>query len=99
MAGTVHEFTIGEFKGLVRDQLTDIRRGNDQVAADFARDVRATENPKIESGGGSHYPDGSFAHKDALAECVILEVSHSQQQEDLPFLADEYILGSNGRAQ
>ncbi|KAK0732054.1 hypothetical protein B0H67DRAFT_566536 [Lasiosphaeris hirsuta] len=100
MAGTVHEFTIDEFKGLVRDQLTDIRRGNDKVAADFAQDVYAGGSPKIvNEDGGSHHPDGSWSHKDAGVECVILEVSHSQQRQDLPFLADEYILGSNGRTQ
>jgi len=99
MAGNVHEFTIGEFKGLVRDQLTDIQRGNDQVAADFARDVRATESPKIERDGSSHCPDGSFKHKDATELGVILEVSHSQKRQDLPFLADNYILGSNGLTQ
>lgn len=36
---------------------------------------------------------------DAEVDCVILEVSYSQKRQDLPFLADEYILGSNGRAQ
>ncbi|KAK3357043.1 hypothetical protein B0T25DRAFT_538137, partial [Lasiosphaeria hispida] len=99
MAGTVHEFTIREFEGLVRDQLTDIRRGNDQAAADFAWGIRATGSPKIADDDGAHHPDGSFAHEDAGVECVILEVSHSQQRHDLPFLADEYILGSNGRTQ
>ncbi|KAK3359186.1 hypothetical protein B0T25DRAFT_532185, partial [Lasiosphaeria hispida] len=99
MAGTVHEFTIGKFKSQVTRQLFIIKQSNDQVAADFAQDICATESPKIESDGGSHYPDGSFAHKDAEVECVILEVSHSQQRQDLPFLADEYILGSNGRTQ
>ncbi|KAK3352424.1 hypothetical protein B0T25DRAFT_541958, partial [Lasiosphaeria hispida] len=57
------------------------------------------ENPKTEGDGSAHHPDGSFAHEDAGVGCVILEVSHSQQRHDLPFLADEYILGSNGRTQ
>ncbi|KAK5651293.1 hypothetical protein OQA88_12637 [Cercophora sp. LCS_1] len=99
MAGTIHEFVVDGFKGLVRDQLTDISRGNDQVAADFARDVCPTGSPKIERDGGSHCPDGSFAHEDATELGVILEVSHSQKRQDLPFLADEYILGSNGLTQ
>jgi hypothetical protein len=99
MGGTVHGLTIGEFEGLVRDQLTDIRRGNDQVAADFARGIRARGSPKIEDDDGAHHPDESFAHKDAEVECVILEVSYSQQRQDLLFLADEYILGSHGRTQ
>jgi len=100
MAGTIHEGTISRFGSLVTEQLINIRRGNDQVAADFARDVCATGSPKIKSDkDGAHHPDGSFAHENAEVECVILEVSHSQKRQDLPFLADEYILGSNGRTQ
>ncbi|KAK4245721.1 hypothetical protein C7999DRAFT_33936 [Corynascus novoguineensis] len=49
--------------------------------------------------GGSHCPDGSFTHEDTTELGVILEVSHSQKFQDLPFLADEYILGSNGLTQ
>ena len=99
MPGTLHEAVIGRFENLVTEQLIDIRRGNDQVAADFARHVYATRSPKIEWDGGSHCPDGSFAHKDATELGVILEVSYSQKRQDLRFLADEYILGSNGLTQ
>ncbi|KAK5661292.1 hypothetical protein OQA88_11187 [Cercophora sp. LCS_1] len=99
MAGTTHENVIRRFERTVTRQLDIIEQSDDQVAADFARDVHPGGSPKIESDGGSHHPDGSFAHKDAGVECVILEVSHSQQRQDLPFLADEYILGSNGRTQ
>jgi len=99
MAGTVHEGTIGGFERLVTRQLDIIEQSNDQVAADFARGIRVTRSPKIERDGSSHYPDGSFAHKDATELGVILEVSHSQKRQDLPFLADEYILGSNGLTQ
>ncbi|KAK5661270.1 hypothetical protein OQA88_11164 [Cercophora sp. LCS_1] len=99
MAGPFHETVIGRFESLVTRQLFVIEQSNDQVAANFARDVYVTRSPKTESDGGSHYPDGSFAHKDAKAECVILEVSHSQQRQDLLSLAEEYILGSDGRTQ
>ncbi|KAK0723841.1 hypothetical protein B0T21DRAFT_44219 [Apiosordaria backusii] len=99
MAGTLHEAVERRFEGLVTEQLIDIRRGNDQIAADFARDVHATGSPKIERDGGSHCPDGSFAHKNATELGVILEISHSQKLQELPFLADEYILGSKGLTQ
>ncbi|KAK0725358.1 hypothetical protein B0H67DRAFT_641792 [Lasiosphaeris hirsuta] len=99
MAGIVHEDTIGGFETLVTRQLFIIEQSNDQVAADFARGIRATRSPKIERDGGSHNPDGSFKHKDATELGVILEVSHSQKRQDLTFLADEYILGSNGLTQ
>ncbi|KAK0723176.1 hypothetical protein B0T26DRAFT_625399, partial [Lasiosphaeria miniovina] len=99
MASAIHEAVIRRFERLVIEQLTDIQRGNDQVAAGFARDVHAAGSSKIERDGSSHYPDGSFAHKDATELGVILEVSHSQQHQDLPFLANDYILGSNGLTQ
>ncbi|KAL2144182.1 hypothetical protein VTI28DRAFT_9473 [Corynascus sepedonium] len=100
MPGTVHEPVIGRFEGLVMEQLIDIRRGNNQVAADFARRVYAKKSSDIvTTDGGSHCPDGSFAHEDTTELGVILEVSHSQKRQDLPFLADEYILGSNGLTQ
>jgi hypothetical protein len=79
--------------------LKDIRRGNDEVAADFAQGVLSRGSPKIKGvSGGSHHPDGSFGHKDAAPSCI-LEVSYSQKRRDLPLLADEYIQGSNGRTQ
>ncbi|KAK0646706.1 hypothetical protein B0T16DRAFT_414126 [Cercophora newfieldiana] len=99
MAGTIHENVVSGFESLVTEQLIDIRRGNDQIAANIARGIRARGSPKIERDGGSHYPDGSFKHKDATELSVILEVSHSQKRQDLPFLADDYILGSNGLTQ
>jgi len=99
MAGTLHEFVVEGCKDIVKDQLNGIRRGNDKVAADFAREVQSRGSPKIEGlPGGSHHPDGSFGYKDALPSCI-LEVSYSQKRRDLPLLADEYIQGSNGRTQ
>jgi hypothetical protein len=79
--------------------LSDIRRSNDQIAADFALDVHGRGSPEIESDSGSHCPDTSFAHNGATELGVILEVSSSQKRKYLPFLADEYILGSNGLTQ
>ncbi|KAK5654113.1 hypothetical protein OQA88_7544 [Cercophora sp. LCS_1] len=99
MAGAIHENVIGRFERLVTRQLDIIEQSNDQVAADFARDIHPGGSPKIKRDGSSHYPDGSFAHEDATEFGVILEVSHSQKRQDLPFLADDYILGSNGLTQ
>jgi len=100
MPGSTHKTVIGQIETLLIRQLINIEQGNDQVAADFARRVIATGSTDIvTTDGGFHYPDGSFAHEDAKAPCVVLEVSHSQKRRDLPFLADEYILGSDGLTQ
>ncbi|KAK3350174.1 hypothetical protein B0T25DRAFT_549974 [Lasiosphaeria hispida] len=101
MAGDLHETVIKGCETVVAEQLLDIRRGNNQVAAGLAQGVRPRGSVKVvNEDGGSHYcPDGSWSHKDAIELGVILDVSHSQQRQDLPFLADEYILGSNGLTQ
>ncbi|KAK3378800.1 hypothetical protein B0T24DRAFT_520060, partial [Lasiosphaeria ovina] len=99
MAGIIYELIVEGFKGLVIEQLIDIRRGNDQVAADFARGIHAYGSPKIERDGDSHYPDGSFVYEDTMELGVILEVLYLQKRQDLSFFADKYILGSNRLTQ
>ena len=46
-----------------------------------------------------HFPYGSFGHRNTYDPGVIIEISDSQKCEDLPFLADDYILGSNGKTK
>ncbi|KAH6614364.1 hypothetical protein B0J18DRAFT_439211 [Chaetomium sp. MPI-SDFR-AT-0129] len=100
MAGTVHETFVKKQERLVIRLLDIIGHSNDQLAAEFARDIDPAGSPTTgNDDGGSHCPDGSFGQKNARAHCVILEVSHSQQGRYLPFLAEEDILGSNGRTQ
>lgn len=43
-----------------------------------------------------HDPDAMFAHEDAGWPGVVIEVSYSQKRKDLPDLADDYILESDG---
>lgn len=77
-----------------------MEQGNDQLAADFARKITARESLEVLSEEKErHIPDGSFAHDDATELSVILEVSYSRKCKDLPFLADDYILGSNELTQ
>jgi hypothetical protein len=75
-----------------------IEQGNDQIAADFARGIITSGSPKV-TDEGRHKPDGSFRHREARRLSVIIEVSHSQKRKDLPYLADDYILGSKGLTQ
>ena len=43
-----------------------------------------------------HEPDAMFTHEDAGWPGVVIEVSYSQKRKDLPDLADDYILESDG---
>ncbi|KAI2617194.1 hypothetical protein GGR54DRAFT_217956 [Hypoxylon sp. NC1633] len=100
MEDDLHEFVVEEFKVQIQDQLSVLRQSNDQVAADFARKIKSRGSPKVVGEEQErHVPDGSFTHKDSTEHGVILEVSNSQKRRELSFLADDYILGSNGLIQ
>jgi hypothetical protein len=43
-----------------------------------------------------HVPDIRFHHKDAAWPGVVIEVSYSQEQESLIYLAENYLLASDG---
>jgi hypothetical protein len=45
---------------------------------------------------GKHDPDTSFRYRGTRYPRVVIEVSYSQKRKDLPHLADEDILRSNG---
>jgi hypothetical protein len=44
----------------------------------------------------AHEPDAAFAHLDAQWPGIVIEVSFSQKEKELPDLAEDYILGSDG---
>ena len=48
---------------------------------------------------GAHDPDGQFQHPNAQYPGVVIELSYSQKERDLPHLADDYILGSDSNIQ
>jgi hypothetical protein len=43
-----------------------------------------------------HVPDIMFKYKGAMWPSIVIEVSYSQKKKDLPYLADDYILRSDG---
>jgi hypothetical protein len=47
----------------------------------------------------SHEPDAVFQHIDAQWPGIVIEVSYTQKEKDLPKLAENYILGSDGNIQ
>jgi len=44
-------------------------------------------------------PDAAYAYKGVHFPGIVIEVSYSQKVKDLPHLADDYILGSDGNIQ
>lgn len=71
-------------------------------SAEFAREVKSCGSTTIDfadSGYGKHDPDAQFQHIEAQYPGVVIEVSYSQKRRDLPHIADDYILGSDGDIQ
>jgi hypothetical protein len=70
----------------------------------FARDIGHVGSSRISLLSSSskpptpsrREPDASFRHIDAEYPGVVIEVSYSQKRDDLPRLADDYLLGSDG---
>lgn len=86
----------------------DALAASSSSAADLARSIHPTGSPRLrfeeaaatEEGTSTildqHEPDISFTHADAKWPGVIIEVSYSGKRKDLPWLADDYIMGSDG---
>ncbi|KAF8864914.1 hypothetical protein BDZ45DRAFT_497209 [Acephala macrosclerotiorum] len=98
MPTPIHESVIKSVTEELQHQLRSISSGDGQ-SAEFAKEVESDGSATIdfeESQFGSHDPDGQFRHSEANYPGVVLEVAYSQKAKDLPYLADEYILGSDG---
>lgn len=94
----LHELIIALTVWEVTRQLRELSTGND-TSATFARDIGPCGSATIDltdAGYGKHDPDAQFLHLHAKYPAVVLEVSYSQRRKDIPYIADDYILGSNG---
>jgi hypothetical protein len=67
-----------------------------QFEQEEAKERGEISNNKLMIPFDRHDPDLSFQHNEARYPSVIIEVSYSQKKKDLPYLADDYILGSHG---
>lgn len=93
----LHEQLAADIVDEIRQQLRLIASGAGP-AANFARSIKSTASGRItfDDSSSRHNPDASFKHVKARFPGVVVEVSYSQKRKDLPRLADDYILGSNG---
>ncbi|QSZ31890.1 hypothetical protein DSL72_001459 [Monilinia vaccinii-corymbosi] len=106
MPGEVHETMIAK---LVRETERQLERiasplhphppSQQPSSSSFAKEIKDERSTTItfeDPEYGRHDPDEQFRHSLAQYPSVVLEVSHSEKRKDLPRLADEYILGSDG---
>jgi hypothetical protein len=99
MASHLNEFISQRLQQEISSQLDLIMQGNNQPAADFASKVRPWGSHQNILGKARHFADGSFGHKGVSCSGLVIEISYSQKEKDLPFLADDYITGSRGYTQ
>jgi hypothetical protein len=98
MPTTIHEIVSRCVAGEIKRLLNSIVERN-KASGEFAQNIVDTGSSSLtfpDSDYGPHDPDGSFRHLKAQYPGVIIEVSYSQKRKDLPRLADDYILGSDG---
>ena len=99
MAQTLHGAVFGQIQQCIVRQLFLIQQADNKPASDFAKVACLKGSPQIIlTDRGCHCPDGAFDHENTSCPGVII-VSYLQKRKYLPFLADDYILGSNGFIQ
>ncbi|OAA33951.1 hypothetical protein NOR_08744 [Metarhizium rileyi] len=94
----LNEWVISSVVKEVSRQLRVIGAG-DGASAAFARAVVSRGSPTLDftdTGYGRHDPDAQFRHLDAQYPSVVIEVSCSQKQKYMPYIAEDCILGSDG---
>jgi hypothetical protein len=96
MPTVVHEL-LGEcLKRDILKQIQMIADSNDS-SADLAKGIDSEGSAFILlEDGGTRCPDVRFRHVNALYPGVIIEISNSQQQKSLAYLADQYIVETSG---
>ena len=98
MPTPIHEIIIRRITREILRDLDSIAEHND-LSGEFAGNIRDNGSSRLtfpDSDYGPHDPDTAFRHLGAKYPGVIIEVSYSQKRKDLPRLADDYILGSDG---
>jgi hypothetical protein len=98
MPTAIHEIVVRSVGREIIRQLDSIAERNN-ASGEFTRNIQDSGSTRLtfpDSDYGPHDPDGSFRHLKAQYPGVIIEVSYSQKRKDLPRLADDYILGSDG---
>jgi len=91
MPTAIHEMFIESVKYDIVSQLR-------AIGVAIARDIRSIGSTDIKFGdnGSKHSPDAAFQCLESQYPHLVMEVSYSQKQKDLTYLADTYIVDSDG---
>lgn len=107
MPTPLHETFCAELVDEITSQLKVLQNG-DGPSAKFARDIKHFASSRVdfpqdindpETKYYRREPDASFGHRQARYPGVILEVCYSQKSREIPYLADDYILNTDGNVK
>ncbi len=97
MPSPIHEQFLASVVQEITHQIQLIASGN-SPASEFAKQIISCGSTTYKFPNHKyrrHDPDGSFSHKRAQYPGVVLEVSYSQKSDQVKYLAEDYIYGSN----
>lgn len=94
MPATVHNRLGAYLQSAIFQQIIEIANNS---TAGLAKGIRQENSTLvILQDGTSRYPGAQFRHVVAIYPGVIIEVSNSQSKKYLGYLADQYVVQSNG---
>lgn len=102
MPSTLHDRFLQEIRQYIDSQLERARSQPDtfgewsrNIGSDGSADI-PLDLTGLRLDRSKRSPDMSYGHNRAQFPGLVIEVSYSQKAKDLPRLADDYILGSDG---
>lgn len=99
MPAHVHDRHAERLKQGIRGQILKISDSNSSNA-ELAKAIETDTSASITLLDGTlRYPDAQFRTRKSLYPSVIIEVSNSQSEKNLAYLADQYIVETIGRVQ
>jgi|SRR5947207_14985027 len=90
MPSGLHELFIRKVDNDITNQLKAIGE-----SVDVARYIDSLGSADLKFEESRHSPDAAFKHRNSRYPHLVIEVSYSQKQKDLAYLADDYIVESN----
>ena len=91
MPSAIHEIFIRKVDHDIMSQLDAIG-----IGVNIARDIESIGSTELKFGNKSkHCPDSAYKCKGSRYPHIVMEVSYSQKQKDLAYLADAYIVESD----
>jgi hypothetical protein len=99
-AGEIAEFASAvQYAGSPMLQLLADEASADRQDNSWARQEEEDKGEQTSLKYDAHEPDAAFKHINAQWPGIVIEVSFSQKKKELKYLAEDYILGSDGNIQ